>query len=328
MAHRPTLGELFQDMVNLVPGFYFCHVFDLGRRPAPFTKWATRDSLPVAPGALRYCRVEIAGAALFVNELGFAVAFQLIPHARSASEARRAYDTDFQVPYDTIKQAMARRFGKCIVGETSFVARIGGSKTVISWNEVCVPGGAADCAVLVEALLIDQLCRSLERRSASFAHESSLAHDRLLVEYAESLFCLSTPAGFLVDKAEIDQMERYFAQWKLGNRVTQLRARFAESVTNTALYRGHLERNRQNALNAMLAAIALLSLAQVSGAIAAVLKKLSIEATEPQLNQAFAAIALFVLLVGGWRHIAKPGMSIWWDNLRRRYAGWALRRRS
>jgi hypothetical protein len=100
-------------------------------------------------------------------------------------------------------------------------------------------------------------------------------------------------------------------------RVKSLRTRFTESVANTTLYRGHLERNRQGMLNAILAGIALLSLAQVSRPISDVLAKFAIMRTESQLNQLFVVFAVIIMLVGSWRYAITPTVGIWFDNFKR-----------
>jgi hypothetical protein len=310
-------------MVTVAPGFYFCHAFDLGSRPPPFRQWTTRVSLPVAPSALRYCKVVLGTAQVFVNELGFAVAFQPVP-AQSRAELDHLYEHHFDAHYEFFLALIRSHFGTGVIGEASFQVVAGSSTHSVSWRTVELPAPGVGLAILVEAVLIDELCRALERRGDTFARESSLADDRLLVEYAECLFALATPAGFLVEQTEIAQMDVFFASWKLYARVTSLRTRFTESVANTTLYRGHLERNRQGMLNAILTGIALLSLAQVSGPISAVLAKLAIVRTESQLNQVFVVIAVIIMLLGSWRYAIKPTVGIWFDNFKR----WRVGRRT
>lgn len=310
-------------MVTVAPGFYFCHAFDLGSRPPPFRQWETRVSLPVAPSALRYCKATLGTAHLFVNELGFAVALQPVP-AHSPAELHDLYEHHFDAHYDYFSQLLKAQFGAHLIGETSFEVVIGGPGHSVSWRTVEVPAAGPGGPILIEAVLIDELCRALERRGNAFARASSLADDRLLVEYAECLFALGTPAGFLVEQTEIDQMDVFFASWKLGERVMSLRTRFTESVANTTLYRGHLERNRQGMLNAILTGIALLSLAQVSKPISDVLAKLAIVRTESQLNQVFVVIAVIIMLIGSWRYAIKPTVGIWLDDYKR----WRVGRRT
>jgi len=313
-------------MVIIYPGFYFCHTFDLGSKLVPFKKWIERESLPVAPSALRYREIIFPTASVFINELGFAVVFQSLPDATNYEEANQSYKLDFDIPYTQLCDSLNKFFGRHLIKETSFILEIGSQKLVVDWSEVHAPNNSLSATILIEALFIDELCRALERLSDSFLGESSLAEDRLLVEYAECLFPLSRPAGFLVSKPEIGQMEEYFEKWSLGERVMSLRARFAESVTNTALYRGHLEQNRQGALNAVLAGIALLSLAQVSKPISEVLSKINVLFSETQLNQAFVLIAIFLMILGGWRYIVRPMISIWSDNIKRMYFTWRTTR--
>lgn len=310
-------------MVTVAPGFYFCHAFDLGSRPPPFRQWATRVSLPVAPSALRYCDMTLGTAHLFVNELGFAVLVQPVP-VQNGAELHHLYDHYFDAHYEFIVGLLKARFGPDVIGETSFELITGAAASSVTWRTVELPAAGVGLAIMVEAVLIDELCRALERRGDAFARASSLADDRLLVEYAECLFALSTPAGFLVEQTEIDTMNLFFASWKLDARVMSLRTRFTESVANTTLYRGHLERNRQGMLNAILTGIALLSLAQVSKAIADVLAKLAIVRTESQLNQLFVVIAVIIMLAGGWRYAIKPTVGIWFDNFKR----WRIGRRT
>jgi hypothetical protein len=310
-------------MVTVDPGFYFCHAFDLGSRPPPFRQWETRVSLPVAPSALRYCKVALGTGHLFVNELGFGVALQPVP-AQSREELEHLYAHHFDAHYEFFLALVQSQFGPGVIGEASFQVIAGSAGHSVSWRTVELPVAGVGLAILVEAVLIDELCRALERRGDTFARESSLADDRLLVEYAECLFALSTPAGFLVEQTEIDQMDVFFASWKLVARVSSLRTRFTESVANTALYRGHLERNRQGMLNAVLTGIALLSLAQVSKPIAEVLAKLAIVRTEAQLNQVFVVIAVIIMLLGSWRYAVKPTLGIWFDNFKR----WRVGRRT
>lgn len=312
-------------MVSVAPGFYFCHAFDLGSRPPPFQQWTTRASLPVAPSALRYSRVMLGTAHMFLNELGFAIVIQAVP-AHTSVELHYLYEHHFDAHYAFMLDVLKARFGPDVIGETSFELVAGGAahSVSVSWRTVELPAAGAGLAILVEAVFIDELCRALERRGDAFARESSLADDRLLVEYAECLFALSTPAGFLVEQTEIDTMDLFFASWKLDARVRSLRTRFTESVANTTLYRGHLERNRQGMLNAILTGIALLSLAQVSKPIAEVLAKLAIVRTESQLNQLFVVIAVVIMLTGGWRYAIKPAVGIWFDNFKR----WRIGRRT
>ena len=303
-------------MVTVAPGFYFCHSFDLGSRPPPFRQWTTRVSLPVAPSALRYREATLGAAHLFINELGFAVVVQPVP-AHSQAELRHLYEHHFDGHYEFLVDMLRARFGPDVIGEASFELVAGAAAASVSWRTVELPAAGIAMAILVEAVLIDELCRALERRGDAFARKSSLADDRLLVEYAECLFALSTPAGFLVEQTEIDTMNLFFASWKLDARVMSLRVRFTESVANTALYRGHLERNRQGMLNAILTGIALLSLAQVSRPIAEVLAKIRIECTESQLNQIFVVIAVIIMLMGSARYAIRPTLGIWLDNFKR-----------
>ncbi len=306
-------------MVNLQPGFYFCHAFDLGTRLTRFSEWSKRDTLPVAPKVLRYKQVKFNGAELFVNQMGFAIVFQRINHVTNYAEAHQCYSHNFEKPYSELSTALHKLFGIRPIGDTSFVVVLGAEKLTIEWQAVHAPCTSASITSLIEALFIDELCRVVERQSDSFLKESSLAEDRLLAEYAESLFPLAYPSGFLVEHVEISEMEKYYDTWKLAGRVISLHQRFTESVVNTALYNGHLERNRQNTLNTVLAAIALLSLAQVSPTISNILSKAAIATTEEQLNQFLISAAVVSLLYGGWQYIVKPWTSIIVDNIKRAY---------
>ena len=74
-------------MVMLDQGFYLCHSFDIGTRLDFFENYEKRDSLTNIPNALRYRHLKHGLLNLWINELGFLIAFQLIPNADSISEA-------------------------------------------------------------------------------------------------------------------------------------------------------------------------------------------------------------------------------------------------
>jgi hypothetical protein len=312
-------------MVNIDPGFYFCHVFDSGAAPLTFTYWETRASLPMAPLVLRYVEIPLDGNLAFINQLGFLVVFQRIVDAKNYAEAHAKYDSDFDSAYAGVLKTVHAKLGLKPIGETSCIVVFGSQEVAIDWSASHLPPTPLASTVLIEALFVDELCRALERHSESFIDETALVKERRLVEYAECLFPLSEPSGFLVDKLEIELMTHFYKSWMLKDRVDGLRRRFAESVTNTALYRGSLERNRQAALNSMLAAIACLSVAQVSKPISEVLAKLGIELSESSLNQFFAFFAVVVLFFGLWRYWIRPSIGLAWYKLRRAYLSWWLR---
>lgn len=167
-------------MVNLEPGFYFCHAFDLGTRLDRFSEWMKRESLPVAPKVLRYQQIQFDGAELFVNQMGFAIAFQRIQDATNYADAHRSYNQNFDQPYSDLSNALRKFFGISPIGDTSFVVALSAQELIIEWRAVHAPCTAIAITSLLEALFIDELCRVLERQSDSFLKESSLAQDRLL----------------------------------------------------------------------------------------------------------------------------------------------------
>jgi hypothetical protein len=117
-------------MVTVAPGFYFCHAFDLGSRPPPFRQWERRVSLPVAPSALRYSKVTLGTAQLFVNELGFAVALQPVP-AQSPAELHHLYEHHFDVHYEFFIALLKARFGSGVIGEASFELVAGSAGRIV-----------------------------------------------------------------------------------------------------------------------------------------------------------------------------------------------------
>lgn len=305
-------------MVTLPKGFYLCHTFDLGSRLAPLRDWITRDSLPLPPAVLRYKVCRFDNMHFLINQFGFAVVFQYIPDANSYTDALRTYEKKFDLMYSEAVDYLSKTFGKGLTGESSFITAIGSEKLCVEWRITHVPMNDYSLPILVEALFIDELCRVMERRSSIFVEHCSLAEERTLVETAEALFPLHEPSAFLVSRDEINHMEAFYKNWNLQRRIHSIRSRFAESVSNTALYRGHLERDRQGALNTLLAAIAALSLAQVSGPLSEVMSTLGIQIQTSRLNQLFVVFAIVLLLWGFYRNILHPKLSMISDQIMRK----------
>lgn len=306
-------------MVKLKDGFYFCHTFDLGTRLGPFKDWIKKEFYPNAPKIIRYLRINLDDSEIFVNQMGLVVAFQELKSASNYNEALEYYNTKYDEYFDSISTELCNYFGLRPICDSSFMVEYGSKKLSIKWRITKIPNTEFSLTTLIEALFIDELCRVLERKSDVFLKKTSLAEDRLVAEYAQSLFPVAYPSGFLVGNSEINQMEIYFKNWKLGERVASLHQRFTESVLNTALYNGHLEKNRQNILNMLIAAIAFISLAQVSEPISIFLKLLNLSAAPALLNNIFIGLALILLFYGVWRYLLKPWISILYDNIKRRF---------
>lgn len=290
----------------LSQGFYICHSFDVGARLDFFENYEKRESLTDIPNALRYRHLKHELLTLWINELGFLIALQPIPNTDSLSKAHSEYHNNFDRHYASALQEISSVANKHIEAETSFLVCVGSQERVVDWKAVHMPSDDISMRILLEAVFIDLICRAIDKRSRSFVGKSSLAEERLVVEYVENLFPLAIPAGFLVAKNEIAQMSQYYSAWKLDERVAAIRGRFAESVTNTALYRGHLDRHSQSAMNFLLAAIAVLSLSQVSEAISDTLNTLDLCTTKDGLNKIFAIIAVTLLAWGILRHVFWP----------------------
>lgn len=312
-------------MIN--EGFYFCHSFDVGTRLEFFENYLKRESLTSIPNALRYQNLKHKSLNLWINELGFLIAFQPLQNVDSLSKAYSEYRNNFESHYATVLQEVESVVNKPIEAETSFVVYLGSQEMVVDWKAVHIPNNDISKSILLEALFIDQICRTIDDRSRSFVEKTSLAEERLVVEYVENLFPLAIPAGFLVAKDEIDQMKKYYSAWQLSERVAAIRGRFAESVTNTALYRGHLNRHSQSAMNFLLTAIAILSLAQVSKAISDTLLVFTVFITQDELNKIFAIIAFLLLAWGILRHILYPSISLWFDDAKRKFVSWQILRK-
>lgn len=307
--------------------FYLCHSFDIGTRLDSFALYEKRESLTSAPHALRYRKIEHETLSLWISELGCLIAFQPIPKAGNLSEAYAEYRNNFDSYYAIALKEAAAIAGKSIEAETSFLVCAGAQELAVDWKAVHLPPDDLSISIFLEATFIDLICRVVDKRSQSFVGKSSLATERLVVEYVENLFPLAIPAGFLVAKDEIKQMELYYSAWQLSARVAAIRGRFSESVTNTALYRGHLDRHSQNAMNSLLAAIAVLSLAQVSEAISDTVKTLGVCLSQDYLNRIFAAVAIALLAWGFIEHIFRPKVSLLLDDARRKYVSWRILRK-
>lgn len=310
----------------MLKGFYLCHSFDLGIRLDSFGSYEKRESLTSTPRALRYCKIEHESLSLWINELGFLIVLQPIPKVGNLSEAYREYRNCFDLYYVAALKEVASIAEKNIDAETSFLVCGGSQELAVDWKAVHLPTEELSTSIFLEATFIDLTCRVVDKRSQSFIGKSSLAAERLVVEYVENLFPLAIPAGFLVATDEIQKMGRYYSAWQLGERVAAIRGRFSESVTNTALYRGHLDRHSQNAMNFLLAAIAVLSLSQVSEAISNTLKSLAVCVPNDHLNSVFAAVALGLLVWGFLEHVLRPKLSLLLDDARRKYVSWRILR--
>ncbi|WP_226704556.1 hypothetical protein [Microbulbifer elongatus] len=274
--------------------------------------WSKRATLPHAPKNLRYKEFQIECGTLFVNQMGFCVVLQRINGATSHREAVRHYQHKFDFPYAKVVNELRKRFGSQPIGDTSFLVNVGNHDIKLDWKVSHIPSTSIAISILVEALFIDELCRVLERKSDTLLGGSSLASDLLVAEYADSLFPLGHPAGFLVASEEITQMENYYETWRLETRVATLHQRFTEAIMNRSLYQGHLERNRQNILNVLLATIAFLSLSQSSEPISKALSVINISISETSLSFAFINAAIVFLVFGSWKSLIKPwvGMKI------------------
>jgi hypothetical protein len=300
-------------------GFYFCHSFDFGLPFETFEDYEERDSLLVIPDALRYRRIPHSRFELWVNKLGLGIAFQRV---LGVSEWQQALDIvtneSFEEYYQDARTHLSGMVREPVEADSSFLLQVGADETEVDWNFVRLPAQPIAHSILLEALFIDVLCRAIDRKSRTFVGDSNLADERLVVHYVENLFPLAVPEGFLVSSIEIGQMRKYFQAWRLGERVAATRARFSESVANTSLFRGNLEKHRQSAMNCFLAAIAVLSLAQVSEAIADVLRTLSLAVTKEGLNRAFAVLAAGLLAWGFFRHVVGPAVLLRFDTARRK----------
>jgi hypothetical protein len=303
----------------LSEGLYFCHSFDFGMPLETIEKYEARDSMLLVPDALRYRHIRSGRFDLWVNKLGLGVAFQRIVGASDWQQALAVFNDDrFEEYYSDVMTHLSGIAREPVEADACFLLQVGATTTEIEWKYVKIPSQPIALRLLLEATFIDNLCRTIDKKSRTFVYGSSLADERLAVHYVENLFPLAVPEGFLVTESEIDQMRKYFQAWRLGERVAATRARFSESVTNTGLYRGNLEKHRQSAMNSFLAAIAVLSLAQVSDAITEVLQAISLTVTKQGLNQALAVMAAGLLAWGFSRHVVGPAVVLRVDSVRRR----------
>ncbi len=310
-------------MVIIDSGFYFCHSFDIGTRLDFFENYEKRESITDVPNALRYQKLRHDSLTLWISELGLLIAFQKLEIA-NFTLAHLEYQNNFEYYYSDIIREIASIFHKNIEADTSFLLHVGFNELKIDWKMVRIPHNDLACRIMLEAVLIDELCRTIDKRSRSFINEANLPEERLIVQYVENLFPLAIPASFLVAKLELEQMDQYFFTWRLGERVAAIRARFSESVTNTSLYRGHLERHRQSAMNSLLSAITVLSLAQVSDAISDVLMAFSLHIKKDDLNKIFAIIAMTFFAWGSIGHLLRPAVSLWIDDAKRKLISWRI----
>jgi hypothetical protein len=314
--HTPDMNTA---AAMLDKGFYFCHTFDFGVPFTTFESYEARDSLLVTPDALRYRHIEHSRLDLWVNKLGLGIAFQRVSGVTEWQQALDIFNADlFEEYYQDAMTHLSGIVGEPVDADFCFLVQVGADETEIDWKFVKIPAQPLLLKLLIEATFIDVLCRAIDRKSRTFVGDSNLADERLVVHYVENLFPLGVPEGFLVSSLEIGQMRQYFQAWRLGERVAATRARFSESVANTSLFRGNLEKHRQSAMSCFLAAIAVLSLAQVSDAIADVLRSISLAVTKEALNRVFAVMSAGLLAWGFVRHVAGPTVLLRVDSAKRK----------
>lgn len=307
----------------IASGYYVCHSFDLGRHLLPFSEWVRRDSLTTVPVALRYCELETRVGFMLVNQLGIVLVFQRIKDALEHKVAKGRYDDAFEMLFNEVRNEMHHVFGCEGTADTSFFLEVGPKARTITWSEVSIGPKATESVAFIKALFIDELCRVMERNSVLFTKQASVAADRKLVELAEALFPLASPPTYLSSSQEIAEITNYYDAWNLTSRAMGARQKFAESVANTQLFRGHLERNRQSVLNSVMLSIAFVSLAQVSTQVASVIALTGLTVSVGLLNQMFVALAVFVLVSGVSRFVLWPALVLQTDSIKR----WRIARR-
>jgi len=305
-------------MVNIEKGYYFCHSFNTGKSLALGGRYEKRSSLTNTPNALRYVRLNSDSVYSWVNRLGLVVVLQKVNNVGDLKSCCNEYDNNFDFHYSLLLHEVGDLLNIKVEAESSFMTYIGSEKTTVEWRIVQVPCDNISISLFVESVFIDLMCRVVDKQSVSFLESTSIVEEKRMVEYVENLFPLAIPSGYLIDEREIKEMGKYYFAWRLSDRVGVIRSRFAESVTNTALYRGHLEKYRQNAMNSFLAAIAVMSLTQVSTDVITVFGVVYGELEKGIYYFLLLLIASIFLMYGIVFNIIIPFVVLWYDRVRQK----------
>lgn len=318
----------------IAKGDYLCHTFDLEVIFERFDHYIKRGTLSDPPRLLRYKKVDdyavkekngrVIGTEVFVNELGFVVALQKISN-QCNSDINRIYDEDFIELYQNMTHIISDLFGKKPFEESScklsvysqYNGESSANQPEISSEKIAINEDRISSVILIEALFIYQLCRTVKRKSELLLYNKSLVSELICIEYIEALFPFSEPGGYLVNEREKKQMKSFYEMWKMGDDINSLRARFSESITNISLYRSHIERNRQAMLDFTILGLTFLTLTQVSAPISEIAIKFGVLLSIQTINQICVFCSIACLIIGSWSFIVKPKIAFIIEKVKR-----------
>jgi hypothetical protein len=242
---------------------YFVHAINLGSAFLQLPSYERRDSLVFVPSALRYDCVTRQPDELLVNSFGTLVAVQqLEADALSEDELRRMYESDaFDTPYARVVDEIRDISQEERVDFDFSFAWYAGSSRRIAWDFVSLPVTETNRAILLEAVLIYQLCKLTETAIVAIPTQRRAGRiDPQMRRYTEDLFGLAHPDAFLTNHHEIELMTEFYEAWGIGDAITRLRDRFDQATSSYAFYWEHAERRRDTVMNLLLGSIAAISL--------------------------------------------------------------------
>lgn len=300
---------------------YLIHGIGVEVPPLAMKHRDARDTLIAPPAALCY-RTSTADASntVVVSALGGVVVVQAVGRAATREAARAYYvdDTHFDPWY---RRALEVAGG--VIGEEpsdfsfSFLWWETDTRGAVGWELVEMP--MADRPLLIETTLIwclaDVVDAAIKRLPLVRAKGDV---PREFVSQALDLFSLEDPSQTWVNKQEIAAAQALYDAWRLGERISQLRARFDQAASGFSFYWEASERQRETTLTIALAVVAVVGLLQADSQLQRILG-FSLEA----IDLAILALALALSLWTLWRallsrRIAERRRAATWEHLRRR----------
>ena len=292
--------------------YCFCYVVDIGLQFKYLPRYHRRDTLPFSSQVLRHMEISEDGWRLFVCQAGVLVLLQML-NVSTPSEHADLYNHEAKFKtYEDAAYKHLGRFSKIQPDDVLvvFPVSFGASTNTVDWKFVQLTAKDVDLHIFIEATSIDHLCRTIDRMTNGLVSELSLADQKRLIEYVESLRILAKPTSFLVNTEEIDLMSKFYSSWNLEERVDKIRQGFSDSIASCTLYTGRLERYGQSAMNFFLAGIAVLSLAQVSKQMTDALKLVGIVITENGFNTVVGVLGVSLIVWGFFRNLMGPRLGL------------------
>jgi hypothetical protein len=239
-------------------GFYTANAFNLGSILIDLDNPERRENVVFYSKLLRYQKIESHNITFWVNEFGSGISLQKIPGADSFEEAKQIYKTnEYWYPaYEHMKQVVQTTFGVPLKdSDLTFMVDITESKRMSEYSEISIlhdHNFGFYLSVFVESVFILQLCRLLDQKLTSLLNQrKSYYAQRVLTEFASSLFTVEKPEGYLPTFQESEYMKELYQAWGMEDRIANLKSKYDLSISNYKFFLEYDEK-RQNALTTLL----------------------------------------------------------------------------